>query len=271
VPDGVALTPYDGPCTITVDDTVIDSRRMSCNVTIRARGVVIRNSYITGPVEIRPQDLDGVSGVSIGDYPLSRYSLLIEDSEIHIGPMGATGLQRGNYIARRIEITGGGRSAFCDWGCTIEDSYIHGQQPPPNPQYVHMSGVRMGQNLVLRHNTVSCEGERSEPNNGCSASRTGYGDWAPVQNNLIISNIFYGRDGGGATFCVRGGTNADKPFGNDANNVRFISNVFVRGSNGKCGEFDSNASFDPTRPGNVWRDNVWDDGTCAAIRGQPAC
>ncbi len=48
VPVGTVLTPYTGPCTITVANTVIDSKIISCELLIRADNVTIRNSHING-------------------------------------------------------------------------------------------------------------------------------------------------------------------------------------------------------------------------------
>ena len=64
--------------------------------------------------------------------------------------------------------------------------------------------------------------------------------------------------------CAYGGSAGDdgsKPYGHLAANIRFIDNVFVRGPSGMCGNLGAVASFDPTRPGNVWEGNTWDDGT----------
>jgi hypothetical protein len=99
--------------------------------------------------------------------------------------------------------------------------------------------------------------------NPTAAGLTGYGDFGPVQNNLIENNIFYG---GNSTVCAYGGSSGDdgsNPYGY-LTNARFIGNVFVRGAPGQCGNLGAVMSFDPTRPGNVWSGNTWDSG--ATIR-----
>ncbi len=45
------------------------------------------------------------------------------------------------------------------------------------------------------------------------------------------------------------------------NNIRFTNNIFMRGPSGKCGIWGPITSFDSTAPGNVWTNNLWDDGT----------
>ena len=60
VPGGTGLTPYTGPCTITVANTVIDSKIITCELLIRANKVTIRNSQLTG-AHRRVSEGDGAS------------------------------------------------------------------------------------------------------------------------------------------------------------------------------------------------------------------
>jgi hypothetical protein len=247
VPTGVTLTPYTGPCTITQANTVIDSRAVNCSLSIRASGVIIRNTRVNGSVSVREGDT--------GSLPIGSYALRISDSEIHIGDNLNTGLMQANYYANRIEITGGRRSAYCANNCLIENSWVHAQGGDPGGD-AHFSGIRMSQNGTFRHNTITCEALRG-PGTGCSAGLTGYGDFAPVQNNLIENNRFIG---GNSTFCAYGGSSPSKPYSNYARNIRFVNNTFVRGASGFCGNLGTIASFSQSAPGNVWSGNYYDDG-----------
>lgn len=242
VPDGTELTPYSGECAITEPGTVIDAKLVNCNLRIRTTDVVITRSRILGNVSV-PSAKTG-------------FSFRISDSEVQIGANLNTGLGNANYVATRVEVTGGRRSAYCERNCTIEASWMHGQAGDPTGQ-AHMSGIRMSQDTVIRGNTVVCDGPRTPPESGCSAGLTGYGGFAPVQNNLIEGNIFYG---GTAGYCAYGGSSESKAFAGDANRIRFIDNVFVRGESGKCGSFGAVASFDINAPGNEWSGNRWEDG-----------
>ena len=47
-PIGTTLTAYTGPCSITVANTVIDGKVVNCSLDIRASGVRITNSKVTG-------------------------------------------------------------------------------------------------------------------------------------------------------------------------------------------------------------------------------
>jgi hypothetical protein len=143
---------------------------------------------------------------------------------------------------------------------------VHAQFTDPSGTF-HESGIRMGQSLVLRHSSVICDAPDVPPDGGCSADLTGYGDFGPVQNNLIERNLFGQTTGG---FCTYGGSTAGKPFSDDTNHIVFRANVWQRGTREsdhgtfECGYYGSNTSFDPAKPGNVWEDNVFDDGTSVA-------
>ena len=42
--------------------------------------------------------------------------------------------------------------------------------------------------------------------------------------------------------------------------IRFIDNVFERGESGTCGIHGAIEAFDVGAPGNVWQNNLYDDG-----------
>lgn len=222
---------------------MIDAQTVNCTLQIRASGVRITRSVINGGVDVRSAS--------------SGYSFTITDSEVRIGDNLNTGLMRANFHANRVEITGGRRSVYCENNCVIENSWVHGQGGDPAGQ-AHFSGIRMSQNTTIRHNTITCDGLRLPPASGCSAGLTGYGDFAPVQNNLIENNIFYG---GTSTVCAYGGSSQSKPYSSGARDIRFINNVFVRGASGRCGNLGAIFSFDSNAPGNSWVGNTWDNGT----------
>lgn len=244
VPDGTILTPWDGDCTVTQNGTVIDAHEVNCDLRIRAADVAITRSRINGIIILR--DLD------------AGYSFSITDSEVHVGEAMSTGIGNGNFTALRVEVTGGRRSVFCSRNCTIEHSWVHAQAGDTEQQDAHLSGIRMGRNTTIRFNTIVCEGERIPPASGCSAALTGYGDFSPIQDNLIEGNLF---QSGTASFCAFGGSTRGKPFSDEARDIRFINNVFQRDEAGSCGIHAPIEAFDPDAPGNLWEGNVWDDGT----------
>lgn len=251
VPEGTTLTPWTDDCTISGAGTVIDARTVDCDLRISAPDVRITRSVVNGFIVVVPD-------------PDSENSFSISDSEVRLGNRMITGLGNGNYTAERVEVTGGRRSANCQTDCRIEHSWLHGQSEDPEGK-AHIGGIRMGQNTTIRFNTITCDAQPTPPGAACSAGLTGYGDFAPVQNNLIENNIFMG---GSMAYCAYGGSSGNdgsKPYGREARDIRFINNVFVKGDTGKCGTFGAIVSFDATRPGNVWQGNVWDDDEPLAV------
>lgn len=242
MPEGVRLSPYTGPCTITTAGTVIDGKTVNCALKIRAADVTIRNSVVNGTV-YNDEDSDGLG-------------FEIIDSEVRIGNRGGTGIGNVGFTVVRVEVTGGNRSINCWRDCTVRDSFVHGQFTDLTG-VAHESGIRMGSGGVIRHNTITCDAPDVPPDAGCSAGLTGYGDFAPVRDNLIERNVFLTTTGGA---CAYGGSSAGKAYP-DADHIRFVDNVFQRtAARPHCGYWFPIASFDTSAPGNVWRGNVWSDG-----------
>ena len=217
MPAGVSLSTYTGPCTITAANTVIDAKTVNCDLTIKASNVKISRSKINGIV-------------SIDENAPSSYSFAISDSIVNGGDRVVTSVGAQNFTAKRVHVTGGNRSMHCWMNCVVEDSYMHGQMTDEKG-VAHESGIRMGQGSTIRHNTITCDAPDVPPDAGCSAGLTGYGDFAPVQNNTIDNNLFQGTTGG---YCAYGGSSKGKPYP-DTKNIVFTNNVFARGNSGRCG------------------------------------
>jgi hypothetical protein len=250
VPVGTALTEYTGPMTIELPGTVIDAKTIRGALVIEAADVTISRSRIIGDV----------SNEATGS------SFTISDSTVEAGNSPVTGIGSMNFTATRVHVTGGNRSILCGRSCTVEYSYVHGQMTDDTGTY-HESGIRMSQHSTIRYNTIACDAPDVAPDGGCSAALTGYGDFEPVQDNLVQGTLFRHGSGG---FCAYGGSSGaegSKPFGARAARIRFIDNVWERGTRpgekGEpvCGYWGPITDFDASRPGNVWSGNAFDDGT----------
>jgi hypothetical protein len=216
-------------------------------VRIRAPGVTIRNSRISGTIEVA-DDVDA--------------SLTLVDSEVfapQAGGGGSTGVGHRNFTLLRVEISGGNRSVNCSRDCEVRDSWVHGQDIVQDIR-VHASGIRQGQGSVLVHNAIACDVEDTPAEGGCSASLTGYGDFEPVQGNQIARNLFVATTGGTCAYGGSSGDDGSKPHGDQARDIVFEDNIFQRGPGGKCGFWFPITDFDSSRPGNRWTNNRWDDG-----------
>lgn len=248
VPSGVVLTAYSDSCTVTTNNAVIDGKTINCSpLTIQATNVVIKNSRINGTVATPNNSL--------------AYSFSITDSEV-IAPQAnaleQTGIGEANFTVLRVEVTGGNRSIYCRKNCTIQDSWVHGQNIADSPR-VHASGIRQGQGGTIIHNRIHCSPEDTSSGGGCSANLTGYGDFEPVRDNTIEKNLFVATPAGACAYGGSSGDDGSKPYGDQAQNIVFKDNVFERGS-GNCGWYFPITDFDDTRPGNQWINNKWSDG-----------
>jgi hypothetical protein len=253
VPAGTTLTPYTGPCTITVANTVIDARTIACDLDIRAAGVVISRSRVNGVVSL---DTDQAAAVN--------WSYTLEDSEVDAGDRQIYAVGYGNMTVLRSNVHGGQASVQCGEkavSCTVQDSWLHGQALPADAEW-HLDGFKSdgGGPIVLRHNTIACDHPPSTTNDegGCTGDIGLLPDFAAISNAQVENNyLAAGVDV--FSYCAYGGDSASKPYPH-ADHVVFSGNVFARGSNGKCGTYGPVTDFNADGAGNQWINNTWDDG-----------
>jgi hypothetical protein len=246
VPKGTILTPYDGPCEITIPNTQIDARSVTCALMIEAPGVRITRS-VTKEIQV---DTPGAS-------------LTIEDSLVDAGKLQGPAIGFSDVTARRVDVRGGQTSVQCTPNCLIEDSWLHGQYlHPGQPQHLNGYLSNGWHDVTLRHNTIVCDVEDYEEG-GCSGSAQIYGDFAVLTRFTFERNLFLATPGG---YCTSFGFNPGKPFGTNPTFIVVTGNVWTRGPNGKCGSYGPTTSFDPRGEGNVWSGNVWQDGSVLEAR-----
>jgi hypothetical protein len=252
IPAGVTLSAYTGSCTVTTSGLVLDAKTINCDpMIIKAANVQVTRTKINGSILI--------------DTPNVGYSFVISDSEVDAGSIAPgdtddnSAIGKSNFTATRVHTHGGKRGIWCEYACTVQDSWIHGQAPDPSGA-AHESGVRMGDGSVIKHNSILCDAPDYPPDAGCSADLTGYGDFAPIRNNTIQDNLFVATTGGACAYGGSSGDDGSKPYGNQAANIIFKDNIFQHGSGGKCGSYFPITDFDLTRPGNQWVNNKWDNG-----------
>jgi hypothetical protein len=198
------------------------------------------------------------------DYTENLGSFTITDSEIRLGEVSGTGIGDAYFTATRVEVTGGNRSIACYAECTVQDSYVHGQYTDLRG-LDHESGIRVNTNSHLVHNTIACTAPDVAPDAGCSADLTGYADFDPVTGNTIENNLLFASPGG---YCAYGGSTPNKPYSGQEHDIVFKNNIWQRGTSpgdaGRgfvCGFWGPITSFDITKPGAVWTNNLYDDGT----------
>jgi len=223
---------------------VITSKTVNCDLVVRAAGIVVKNSAITGRI---------VSKVSTG-------SITVEDSTIDGGQQetfATVGYE--NITLRRVEVLGGQHSVQCYSQCTVLDSYLHGQYlPRTSAGHVNAFISNGGNGFLLRHNTLHCTALPTATG-GCTADASLFGDFGPISDATFDHNLFKARSDG-ASYCLDAGYNPSKPYGSNPTGVVVTNNIFERGTNGKCGIYGPFAFFLKSST-NIWTGNTWSDGT----------
>jgi len=250
VPAGIKLTDYTDDCTISTDGTIVDGKRIQCDLVIRAAAVVIKNSKITGLVYLDADQPDS-----------KNWSFTLQDSEVDGGSVQRAAVSDGNMIIRRANIYGGETSVHCSENaltCRVEDSWLHGQYMPEDVDW-HLGGFQSngGTNIQLIHNTVICDHPVNNVGGGCTGDINLIPDWATV-THVTVDNNFLGANIAGS-YCTYGGEKSTSPYPH-ADHVVYTNNVFARGSNEKCGAYGPVTGFNADGSGNVWSNNTWEDG-----------
>jgi hypothetical protein len=250
VPKGTSLSDYRGPCTITKAGTTIDAKRISCDVEVRAADVTIKRSRIKGVV-VLDSDVPGSD----------KWSYTLADSEVDAGVQEHPAVSYGNMTVLRSNVYGGITSVQCGEkaiSCTIEDSWLHGQQIKPGTDW-HLGGFLSngGHNIRIRHNTIVCDTPVTPDGQGCTGDLNLLGDFAVIAD-VVVSDNFLGANTG-SSYCLYGGDATSKPFPH-GNNIRVTDNIFERGRNAKCADYGPVSSFNVHGPGNVWENNRWSNG-----------
>jgi hypothetical protein len=244
VPDGTPLSPYSGPCTISSSVTLTAVDATSCG------GLLIRAANVTISKSLLPR-IDATSG--------SSASVTITDSTVRGGNWSDGAVWGSNFTLVRSEVTGGQHNVHCNDNCTVIDSWLHDQYNPDGQGYHNNAFITNGgSHMVLRHNTLHCTAILNSSDGGCTADVSLFGDFDPVSDVLVENNFLRANDSS-ISYCAYGGYQPSKPYP-IATQVRYVNNVFERGTNNKCGVFGPVTSFQSGAAGNVWSGNVWDKG-----------
>jgi hypothetical protein len=250
VPAGTTLTTYTGPCNITTPNTVIDKKIVNCDLNIATTGVQITKSRINGTLNATED---------------SNTSFSLIDSEVIAGVVQFAAVGTQHMTILRANITGGETSIYCYTDCNIQDTYVHAQGIPAHADW-HLGGILANDgptHLTVNHSSIACDTPSTPEDGGCSGDFNLFGDFGPISDVLADSNLMVAATS--LAYCSYGGTMA-KPYPH-ANNVRYLNNIFQRGTNNKCGAFGSIDSFEINEPGNQWVNNKWDDGTVLGSNG----
>jgi hypothetical protein len=250
VPPGTTLVAYAGPCTLTEPVVLsgVDATGTCPAIVVQARGVRIEASRVP---RVESTTAPGTHATS---------SVEVVDSEVVAGAWIGGAVWGDDLTVRRVEVTGGQHSVHCGSRCLVEDSWLH-DQFNPDGEAAHNNAFisNGGSDIVLRRNTLHCTAELNATGGGCTANLSLFGDFGPISDVLVEGNLLRA-NGSSASYCAYGGHAPGKPHP-VATGVVFTGNVFERGPSGTCGVHGAVTSFQADAAGNLWRDNIWGDGT----------
>jgi hypothetical protein len=188
VPAGTNLTVHSGNLIVTTPNAVIDSRRVTGNIDVRAAGVVIKNSQIDGIVvndNVAAHPAFTIQDSTVGTTTCSRHTA------------GAIGTK--NYTAKRVKLQNfpdGFRIAGSN--VLIQDSYVKlcSADPADHSDGIQAYGAGAATNVVIDHNVIDqtpVAGDRQTapifvPND--HAGQDNQGIAVTVTNNVLAGGSF---------------------------------------------------------------------------------
>lgn len=232
VPDGVQLTAYTGPATITRDGTVIDGKSVTKCLNIQARNVVIKRSKLT---------CGGETIVMVAADDGDRASVTIEDSDID-GGRTAMAIGWSNYTLRRLDVYNINEGPRIGNRVLIEDSWIHGLVLTDKDDHQDALQTTGGIGPIIRHNTIDASSPTDYTFNAAFMVGAEFG---PLRGMRFEDNLV---DGGGFSINVRNDPNM-------SDNI-FRRNTFLRGGiYGAVVLWGINSNTTQWDKTNVWKDN----------------
>jgi len=153
VPAGTALTVVTGNMTITTANTIVDGQDIRGSVSVKAAGVVIRNSKITCTNGGFAVDTIGVSGTW----------LTIQDTTISCGNLvgGTTAIGEEQVTVLRTNISGCENGFDVNRNMLIQDNYIHDLYTGNGTDDPHTDGIQMwstATGVTIQHNRITSGG-----------------------------------------------------------------------------------------------------------------
>ena len=186
MPAGTTLTAYTGPSTITTAGTVIDSKKITSCLVIKANDVTIKNSLIQSACFFNVLSDNGNTGIKLTDVEIDGRNNTGSDSAVN----------GGGYTCLRCNIHGTIDGFKAGTDVTIQDSWIHDLAMTNDS---HNDGIQsLGTTkLTITGNTIVLA------DGATSAVILSTGSASDMRNVTITDNLL-----GGGAFTVYGGYQA---------------------------------------------------------------
>lgn len=237
VPPGTELKRHEGDLVVRTPGARVTEMLVTGRIIVQAADVVIGRTRIVPAFDPKAEGCR----CAIQQTPAAR-KLVVEDVEISGSATesvdyGIAGWSRGLTV-RRADIAGVERGVAVSSDAVVEDSYIHDLSMIENsPGGVFTTGG--DSNIVVRRNTIL------NPY-ATGAAVLFYSDTGALTGVRVEQNLLAG--GGHALILAPGA---------GSTGIQVTENAFSRHFFGESGRYGPVDEWEPERPGNLWRDNVW--------------
>jgi hypothetical protein len=237
VPSGTTLTAYSGPSTITTAGTVIDGKKITSCLVIKANNVIIRNSLITsGGCYFNVLADNGNTGLQLLDVEIDGQG----------NPGGDSAINGGGFTCLRCNLHGTVDGIKAQSNVVVQDSWIHDLTIGNDSHNDGIQSLGTTSLKVLHNRIVLADG-------ATSAVILSTGSASDMRNVQVSGNLL-----GGGAFTVYGGYEAGRDTLSKISNIsvtnnRFTTSVFPRG-----GAYGPLTSVDSpvVVSGNSWADGA---------------
>ena len=165
VPAGTTLTRYTGPLIISVDGTVIDRKAVYGDLKIRAKNVIVRNSYLHCGTQVPTGNTGCVdaNGSTVYNLLVTNNTIIPDrPSYYRDGIVGHEFTARYNHISHTNDGIGifNRPGGSVNANVTVQGNYIHDlthwNNDPAHRDGTHNDGIQVqgGQNIAIRGNTI---------------------------------------------------------------------------------------------------------------------
>ena len=229
VQDGIVLTPYTGPVTVTTPGTLIENKLIDGGIEITAANCIIRNCRIIN---------SSIHGISAD----TATNITIDHCDI-VGPGSSTvstGILAGGTITNN-DVSGYALGMSLTAAGTVKDNYVHDLHK--DGVDVHYDGIAIfgGGAALIEHNTFWVPTQAGGGATACIFLKNFFGqvDGLTIRNNLCRGEPAY-------TFQLDGQT-----AGSTISNVSIVNNVMETGIFGYFSVDVPPAATNITGSGNV--------------------
>lgn len=242
VPAGTTLTDYTGPATITTAGTVIDGKKITACLVIKANDVKIRNSLIqSGGCYWNVLSDNGNTGLTLTDVEVDGQG----------NPNADSAINGGGWTCTRCNLHGTVDGVKAGTGVVLQDSFVHDLVITADSHNDGVQSLGTTSLKVLRNRIVLADG-------ATSAVLLSTGSASDMRNVQIERNLL-----GGGAFTVYGG------YQSGVDDQSKVSNIAVKDNQFTTAVFPRSGAYGPLTSADspvVVSGNTWADGPKA---GQP--